>query len=196
MRDPDGATGRTKADVQRDVGLLFVDSLMQIAYMTRQQGQESDLLPIKMMVTLASDIGEVKLHLTDKWGPKEQWAFYSALTQLAKGGTPTHKTLEKIEVDFDKELADLKKKNIPQDKLPIQYTAEISDGSPDDFSETESMHQTLKAKGMSIRSYTIGGQSESADAAPPLETFSQLPQILAKDIIELFQKLRPRKIKA
>ena len=196
MSQPDGASGRIKADVQRDVGLLFADSLMQLSYMTRQHGEESDLLPIKIMVTLASDTGDVKLHLTDKWGPKEQWAFYFALTQLARGGTPTHKTLEKIEVDFDQELADLRKKNIPQAKLPIQYTAEISDGAPDDFSETESLHQKLKAKGMSIRSYTIGGQSASADAAEPLETFSQLPQILAKDIIELFKKLRPRKIKS
>jgi len=195
MSEPDGASGRIKVDVQRDVGLLFVDSLMQLSYMTRQHGGESDLLPIKIMVTLASDTGDVKLHLTDKWGPKEQWAFYSALTQLARGGTPTHKTLEKIEIDFDKELADLKKKNIPQTKLPIQYTAEISDGAPDDFNETESLHQKLKVKGMSIRSYTIGGQSASADAAPALETFSQLPQILAKDIIEQFRKLRPRKIK-
>ncbi|OGM96484.1 MAG: hypothetical protein A3B86_00290 [Candidatus Yanofskybacteria bacterium RIFCSPHIGHO2_02_FULL_38_22b] len=195
MSQPDGASGRIKADVQRDVGLLFADSLMQLSYMTRQHGEESDLLPIKIMVTLASDTGDVKLHLTDKWGPKEQWAFYSALIQLARGGTPTHKTLEKIEVDFDKELAELKNKRIPEGKMPIQYTAEISDGAPDDFSETESLHQKLKTKGMSIRSYTIGGQSASADAAEPLETFSQLPQILAKDIIEQFRKLRPRKIK-
>ncbi|OGN14671.1 MAG: hypothetical protein A3J47_01095 [Candidatus Yanofskybacteria bacterium RIFCSPHIGHO2_02_FULL_43_22] len=196
MSQPDGASGRIKADVQRDVGLLFADSLMQLSYMTRQHGEQSDLLPIKIMVTLASDTGDVKLHLTDKWGPKEQWAFYSALTQLARGGTPTHKTLEKIEIDFDQELVDLRKKNIPQAKLPIQYTAEISDGAPDDFSETEALHQKLKAKGMSIRSYTIGGQSASADAAEPLETFSQLPKILAKDIIEQFRKLRPRKIKS
>ena len=106
-----------------------------------------------------------------------------------------NKTLQKIDIDFNKEIAELKKRNIPIDKMPIQYTAEISDGSPDDFSETENMHQTLKAKGMAIRSYTIGGQSASADAAEPLETFSQLPQILAKDIIEQFRKLRPRRIK-
>ena len=192
---PDGASGRNKADIQRDVGLLFVDSLMQMAYMTRQSGQESDLLPIKIMVTLASDTGDVKLHLTDTWGPKEQWAFYSALTQLADGGTPTHVTLRLIETDFDKELADLKKRNISKEKMPIQYTAEISDGDPTDFSATEAMHQTLKAKGMVVRSYTIGGQSASADATPPLESFSQLPQILAKDIIEQFKKLHPLKIK-
>ena len=70
MSQPDGASGRIKADVQRDVGLLFADSLMQLSYMTRQHGEESDLLPIKIMVTLASDTGDVKLHLTDKWGRK------------------------------------------------------------------------------------------------------------------------------
>lgn len=117
------------------------------------------------------------------------------MTQLADGGTPTHVTLRLIETDFDKELADLKKRNISKEKMPIQYTAEISDGDPTDFSATEAMHQTLKAKGMVVRSYTIGGQSASADATPPLESFSQLPQILAKDIIEQFKKLHPLKIK-
>ena len=101
----------------------------------------------------------------------------------------------RVSTSWLKELVDLKKKSIPKEKLPIQYTAEISDGAPDDFTETENMHQKLKAKGMVIRSYVIGGQSASADASEPLETFSQLPQILAKDIIEQFRKLRPRKIK-
>jgi hypothetical protein len=53
----------------------------------------------------------------------------------------------------------------------------------------------LKAKGMVIRSYAIGGSSASADAAPPLESFSQLPEILAEDIIKQFRRLHPRKIK-
>ncbi|MBF8280360.1 MAG: hypothetical protein HW383_133 [Candidatus Magasanikbacteria bacterium] len=194
MGEPDGASGRTKADVQRDVALLFVDGLMQCAYIGRQEGEDSDLLPLKIMVTLASDAGEVRLHLTDKWGPKEQWAFYSALTKLASGGTPTHKTLELIERDLDKELADLRQKNIQLEKQPIHYTAEISDGAPDDFEATETKHRHLKAKGMIVRSYTIGGSSQSADAAPPLSSFSELPKILGKDIVHEFKKLRPRKI--
>ena len=196
MKWLDKASGRSKADVQRDVALLFVDSLMQCAYISRQQGGNSDLLPIKIMVTLASDTGDVKLNLTDKWGPKEQWAFYSALNRTAKGGTPTHKTLQKIEIDFDKELADLKKKKVPEDKLPLHYTVEISDGDPDNFSKTEAMHERLKAKGMAIRSYCIGGASKSADAAEPIESFSQLPEILSRDIIEKFTLLNPRRIRS
>ena len=194
MGNPDGASGRIKSDVQRDAALLFVDGLMQCAYIGRQEGEESDLLPLKIMVTLATGVGEVRLHLTDKWGPKEQWAFYSALTKIASGGTPTHTTLQLIERDFDKELVELRQKNVQPDKMPIQYTAEVSDGVPDDFSATESMHQRLKDKGMVVRSYTIGGASQSADAAPPLSSFSELPKILGKDIVNEFKKLRPRKI--
>ncbi len=195
MAETDGVSGRRKADVQRDVALLFVDSLMQCAYVSRQQGENSDLLSIKIMVTLASDTGETKLHLTDKWGHKEQWAMYSTLNKLASGGTPTHKTLKLIETDFDKELADLKKKKISKDKLPLHYVAEISDGAPDDFSQTESMHKDLKKKGAVVRSYTIGGKSASDDAAEPIELFSQLPQILSRDLIEKFKKLNPRRIR-
>ncbi len=192
MNEPDPSTGRRKADVQRDVALLFIDSIMQCSFIARQE--ESDLLPFKIMVTLASDTGKIGLPLTDKWGPKEQWAFYRAVTTLAGGGTPTHTTLKLIEQDFDKEQQELKKRAIAPEKLPIQYTAEISDGTPDDFSATEAMHRTLKAKGMVVRSYVIGGASQSADAAPPLASFEDLPAILAKDIIEQFKKLHPRRI--
>jgi len=195
MRDPDAATGRSKADVQRDVALLFADSLMQCAYVSRQQGENSDLLPIKIMVTLASDAGETRLNLTDKWGPKEQWAFYSALNRPARGGTPTHTTLKLIEKDFDLEIAELKKKKIPKEKLPLHYAVEISDGAPDDFDATEAMHGELKKKGMAIRSYCVGGVSASEDAAEPIASFSQLPEILAEDIIEKFKKLNPKRIR-
>lgn len=195
MKNPDAATGRSKVDVQRDAALLFVDSLMQAAYATRQHGEESDLLPLKIMVTLASSTGQVGLHLTDKWGPKEQWAMYSALIRPASGGTPTHETLELIEKDFDKEAVDLKKKGIAKEKYPLSYVVEVSDGVPDDFDETENAHIALKKKGVVVRSYVIGGASSSADAAPPLQSFSELPKILSEDIIEKFKKLRPNRIK-
>jgi len=195
MNESDKASGRRKADVQRDVALLFVDSLMQCAYVSRQQGENSDLLPIKIMVTLASGTGSVELPLTDKWGPKERWAFYSALNRLAQGGTPTHTTLELIEKDLDKELEELRNKKVSKEKFPIQYVAEISDDAPNDFDLTEKKHKDLKVRGAFVRSYTIGGKSESEDAAEPIESFSQLPQILSKDIIEKFKKLNPKRIK-
>lgn len=168
---------------------------MQCAYVSRQQGENSDLLPIKIMVTLASSSGDVKLHLTDKWGPKEQWAFYTALNQLASGGTPTAQTLKLIEKDFDLEVESLKKKRIAKEKLPLHYAVEISDGVPDDSEATEAMHKKLKNKGMAIRSYCIGGASASEDAAEPIASFSQLPEILSKDIIEKFKKLNPKRIR-
>jgi len=73
--------------------------------------------------------------------------------------------------------------------------AEISDDAPNDFDLTEKKHKDLKVRGAFVRSYTIGGKSESEDAAEPIESFSQLPQILSKDIIEKFKKLNPKRIK-
>jgi hypothetical protein len=169
---------------------------MQAAVISRREGDGSNMLPIKIMATVASQTGETKLPLTDTWGPKEQWALYSALTQVARGGTPTHATLQLIQKTLDKELTVLKQKGTNPEKMPLHYTAEISDGAPDDVSETESMHDSLKGKGMVIRSYTIGGLSASADAAPPLESFSQLSAILAEDIIKQFRHLYPRRIKS
>ncbi len=196
MDEPDPVTGRKKCDVQRDTALLFIDSIMQCAILAKRfSSSEGDILPIKIMVTVASSSGEVKLPLTEKWGPKEQWALYSALNKVASGGTPTHETLMKIEQTLDAEKMIEKAKRITDDKKPIHYTAEISDGAPDDFTETENKHRDLKKKGMVIRSYVIGGASASEDAAPTLESFSQLPSILSKDIKELFSKLRPNIIK-
>ncbi|MEK7680706.1 MAG: transglutaminase domain-containing protein [Patescibacteria group bacterium] len=189
MKEPDGASGRSKADVQRDIALLFVDSLMQCSFMTRQQGADSDLLPIKIMVTLASDAGEVKLHLTDRWGPKEQHAFYSALVQIARGGTPTHQTLQLIEKDFQKEKIDLKKKGIPNYKLPLHYAPIITDGAPNDPVETTRMRASLKEQGMVSRSYIVGGEATADDVT--IESFSQIPKLLQKDIITLMHTLRP-----
>ena len=191
----DGSTGRKKSDVQRDVALLFIDSLMQCSYISRQSGDPSELLPIKIMATLASTNGQPVLHLTDRWEPAEQWKVYSSLIKLASGGTPTHETLDLIEKDMVKEQEQLKKDQISADKLPIHYVVEISDGTPDDFDETEARHESLKEKGAVIRSYCIGGESKSADAAPPLSSFSQLPNILAQDVTEEFKKLNPRRIK-
>ena len=195
MNEPDGASGRKKIDVQRDLALLFVDSLMQCAYVSRQQGSDSDLLPIKIMVTLALDKGKIALPLTDKWGPKEQWAFYVALNQSARGGTPTHKTLQDIKKVITGEQEDLQRKKVSKEKWPIHYVAEISDGAPDDFSETEALHEELKAIGVAIRSYCVGGVSASRDSSGPIESFSQLPVILATDVVERFKKLHPKRVR-
>lgn len=190
MGQPDAASGRSKADVQRDIALLFVDSLMQCAFMTRQHGEDSALLPIKIMVTLASDTGEVKLHLTDRWGPKEQYALYSALIQTARGGTPTHQTLQLIEKDYKTEKDELKKKRIPKAQLPVHYAPIITDGVPDDRAETARMRTVLKTQGMLSRNYIVGGVASDDDIA--VESFSQLPRMLQKDIIELIHTLRPK----
>lgn len=193
MGEPDPASGRAKADVQRDAALLFIDGLMQCAYTNRQNVGESGLLPLKIMATLASSSGQLSLPLTDKWGSKEQWAFYSALIKTASGGTPTHETLHLIEEALKKETAELKKKNLPKEKMPANYVAVISDGEPDNFSASEQASDDLAALGAKVRGYIIGSPLASKYAAEPLASFSDLPRILSKDIVELMKAVRSRK---
>jgi len=198
MASPDASSGRSKADVQRDTALLFIDALMQCAIISRREDNPNSALPVKIMVTVASSVGDTKLPLTDKWGPREQWAFYSALNKTASGGTPTHQSLRQIEIGLEKEIRELEKLNLPTDKLPIHYVVEITDGVPDDLDATLAAHARLKSKGASVRSYLIGGdvspEEYGEDASPPISSFSDLPKVLSDDIINVFKKLRPSKI--
>lgn len=196
MSKADIVSGRSKADVQRDTALLFVDSLMQCAFVYRKEADQSELMPLKIMATLASARGQVKLPLTDKWGPKEQWQFYSSLNKLASGGTPTHETLALIEQAFDNEQILLKKKSIPAHKMPLNYVIEISDGIPDDFEATITMHDKLKAKKAIVRAYVVGGGEIDREEYATVDSFSKLPAMLSEDIIGQFQKLHPVKIKS
>lgn len=192
MNNPDPASGRAKREVQRDVALLFIDSLMQCAVLYRQKGQNTDLLPLEIMVTLASEKGKGVLPLTDAWTEKQQWVFYSALTQIAKGGTPTHETLILIKQAFDQEAVMLKKQSTLSSKLPLSYVAEISDGEPDDLESVELLHRELQERKIVVRSYIIGNKSD-LDTAITVDSFSQLPLILSADIVQLFQQLLPKK---
>lgn len=183
MNEPDPASGRKKADVQRDTALLFIDSLMQCAAISRRSADRSDFLPFKIMAALAQNRGRTVLNLTDKWTPKEQWAIYSALIKLASGGTPTHETLALIKREFELEKAELERKKIPKDKLPVNYAVVTSDGEPDDRAETDRMCDQLETKGVTVGKYNIGKNVGS---------FSELPEILARDITSLFKKLKPK----
>jgi len=193
MINPDSVSGRKKSDVQRDTALLFVDSLMQCAFLHRRESTETDLLPLKIMVTVASDHGQVKLPLTDRWGPKEQWQFYSALNQLASGGTPTHETLEYIRQAIEGENKILEEKRVSVNQKPINYVIETSDGAPDDLDETLSKHDELaKMKNTVVRAYVIGDVDINRPEYTKLSSFSVLAQAMADDIIDQFHKLKPK----
>lgn len=197
MTESDPVSGRSKADVQRDAGLLFVDSLMQCAFVARQMASQEVSLPVKIMVTVASGSGRVQLPLTDRWTPKEQWLFYTALAQTVRGGTPIHETLAHIERAHDVEVASLQNKKIPKEKQPIHYTVELTDGIPDDVSAVCVAHARMQKKGMAVRAYVIGENPPEnyGASAEPVESFSAVPALLAKDIVSVFQKLKPTRVK-
>ena len=195
MAEPDPASGRAKRDVQRDVALLFIDSLMQAAAAHRRDGVKSDILPLKLAVVLSSGSASLELPLTDKWTPKEQWKLYSAINRLASGGTPTAEALREITQELTKEKEELTKKRIPKQKQPIHYVLELGDGVPNDEVTAETRRDELAKDGAFVRAYIIGTKSPSKYAAEPIESFSDLPAILSRDIVEQFKKLYPHKVK-
>ena len=200
MAEADFVSGLAKAEVQADCALLFADSLMQAAIVSERESSGGDnILPIKIMVTLASGTAIPVLPLTDKWGPKEQWAFYSGLRQIATGGTPTAETLGMIENSYLTEKEKLKKRSTPADNYPLEYVVEMTDGAPNNVNATIAMHKKLIEQGVVVRSIIIGGAPIDETGmydkdGNPLKSFSQIPSILAKDIVGQFQKLRPEKI--
>lgn len=195
MAEPDPASGRAKRDVQRDVALLFIDSLMQAAAAYRRDGAKSDVLPLKLAVVLSSGTASVELPLTDMWTPKEQWKLYSAVNRLASGGTPTAEALAKIIEEFGKEKAELRKRQVPKQKQSIHYCIELGDGVPNDEASAEVRRDELTKDGAFVRAYIIGAPSSSKYAAEPIGSFSDLPVILSRDIVEQFKKLYPHKVK-
>jgi transglutaminase-like putative cysteine protease len=192
MNQPDPESGRRQADVQRDAALLFADSLMQCATLSRKAG--SDKLPIKLMATLASAHGEVSLPLTADWNPKQQVQFFESLDRPAEGGTPTHETLEHINEALTSEQEELDKKRTPEHKRPLHYVVELTDGLPNDPDATRMMHEQLKENGAVVRSYLVGAQATAADAET-VDSFERIPEILATDIVEQFKKLQPRRVR-
>ena len=184
MGEADVTTGRPKCAVQRDVVMLVLDSIMRCASVSHRENESDDVsLPIKIMLTLARGSGSVGLPLTDKWGPKEQWAIWQTLNKYASGGTPTHETLALIAEGHKKEMLVIKKKDVTESEQPLHYAIELSDGAPDNMGKVIAWRDKLRADNVVVRPIQIGEGG--------ITSFSQLPSILQEDIVSEFRKLRP-----
>ena len=93
----DTINGVKKADAQRDMVFLLVDSVMNAAVVARRgERQLNASMPVKVSVVVFGKKTEIVLPLTDTWGPKEQIALYRALDAGAGGGTPDHLALARL----------------------------------------------------------------------------------------------------
>ncbi len=94
----DSLDGVVKADTQRDMGFLFVDSCMNAAVTARKSHLKLKApMPVRVSATVFGEDTQIVLPLTEMWGPKEQIILYRALNAGAGGGTPDHEGLKLIE---------------------------------------------------------------------------------------------------
>ncbi len=202
MSETDPVTGRVKADLQRDFALLYADTLMQCAVVSRRvAGRLEAPLPVRLQVTSIHGGASVDLPLASEWGPKEQVALYRSAFRTAGGGTPDHYGLLEIEKRINHEREDWKRKNhTPGEKSPIEFVAVSLDGGSDDPHHARSIAERLRHSGAVVFGYgmTAAARAITATYAPDarvVESLEKHAEVVAKDTIGVFKRLYPKRVK-
>lgn len=202
MSEVDPESGRVKAELQRDAVMLYVDSLMQCAFLSRQaQGRLTAPLPIRVQITSFHGDVSTDLPLAASWGPKEQYALYKALVRTAGGGTPDASALRLIKerIEAEREVWE-KARHKPGEQAPIAFVAAFLDGGSDNPSATKSALSELREAGTVAYGYgmTAAAKPIKAIYAPNssvIETLDKLAPAVASDTIAVFQELYPSRVK-
>lgn len=202
MDEVDPVSGRKKTELQRDAVLLYVDSLMQCAFLSRQaEGRTTGPLAIRVQLTSFHGDISIELPLTAYWGAKEQYQVYTALVRTAGGGTPDHLALQTIQRQIEKEKALWETtKQKPGVERPITFVAAFLDGGSDDKSAVRTILHELREQGTIVYGYGMTAAARPIKAvyaphAEVIETLTTLASMVAKDTIAVFQTLYPKRIK-
>lgn len=202
MSEVDPQSGRVKAELQRDAVMLYVDSLMQCAFLSRQaQGRLTAPLPIRVQLTSFHGDTSVDLPLAGQWGPKEQYAIYRALVRTAGGGTPDHAALRIIKERIQAERGAWEQaRHKPGEQPPIAFVAAFLDGGSDNPSAVKIALRKLREEGTVVYGYgmTAAAKPVKAIYAPNssvIETLDKLAPAVASDTLAVFQELYPERVK-
>jgi len=202
MSETDPVTERVKADLQRDFALLYADTLMQCAVVSRKAaGRLKVPLPVRLQIVSIHGGASVDLPLTGEWGPKEQVALYRSAFQTAGGGTPDHYGLLEIEKRINQEREDWKRKSHkPGEQPPIEFVAVSLDGGSDDQHAVRNVAERLRHSGAVLFGYgmTAAARAITATYAPDarvVESLEKHAETVAKDTLEVFKKLYPTRVR-
>ncbi len=202
MSEIDPESGRVKADLQRDAVMVYVDSLMQCAFLSRQsQGRLTAPLPIRIQLTSIHGDVSTDLPLAGTWGPKEQFALYQALMRTAGGGTPDHAALAEIKTKILSERGVWDKtQHKPGEQPPIAFVAAFLDGGSNNPSATKTALRELREAGTVVYGYGMTAAAKPIKAiyapnASVIETLGTLAPAVAADTIAVFQALYPARVK-
>jgi hypothetical protein len=202
MKETDPVSGREKRHMQRDFAMLYADSLMQCAQISRKaEGRLRAPLPLRLEVVSIHGGASTDMPLVDRWGPKEQVALYRAVNQAAGGGTPDHLGLLQIETDIKRaraawEAAPHKLHELP----PAPFVVASLDGGSDDRHETHNVVNRLRHHGAAVYGYGMTAAAKPVEAiyAPhgfTLECLEDQAETVARDTIKAFRSLHPERVK-
>ncbi|MBI4087205.1 MAG: hypothetical protein HY434_00020 [Candidatus Liptonbacteria bacterium] len=197
MGETDPKSGSPKWKEQQKFVFVFMDAL----YFTAQEFKRERIRlisPIDIrsgLVSFQAGGAAIELPLGSKWGPKEQYQVWKALQKNVGGGTPDHLGLGSVQKIIEEDIA-----QNPQEKKRLRLVIVGADGGSDSTSATMQAKESLKSVGAVVKAAGIGAGAKEVEATyypdgKNLESFEELPDFAAEEVIAEARKLYPKKVK-
>lgn len=195
--------GVKKADAQRDMVFLLVDSCMSAAVSVRQKERQLKApMPVKVGVAVFGQKTEIVLPTTDEWTPAQQVKLYRALDAGAGGGTPDHDALGQLRQEIAQsakaeEEARAKKPALKKHGWGMRrFVIATADGGSDHPSAVKAANDALKGDGIPVDLFLIAPEGDehlkiAAEAAYQSVTpVSDVSDLAKKGLERLTQRIK------
>jgi len=160
--------GVKKADAQRDMVFLIVDSCMTAVLQVKKKMKKLKApMPVKICVTVFGKKTEIVLPLTDQWGPKEQVMLYRALDSGAGSSTPDHLALQMLgkviqESRLEEDIARDKKPAMKKHNWRMRrFVIMTADGGSDSGSAVQRVNKELTEGGIPVDLFLLASEDDA-----------------------------------
>lgn len=197
MGETDPKSGSPKWKEQQKFVFVFMDALYFAAReFKRQRIRLTSPIDLRSgLVSFRAGGATVELPLGSAWGPKEQYQVWKALQKNVGGGTPDNLGLNAAQKVIEEDIA-----QNPQEKKRLRLVIVGADGGSDNKQATMRAKEALKSMGVVVKAAGIGSGAKEVESTyypdgRNLESFEELPDFAAEEVIAEAKKLYPRKIK-
>ncbi len=182
--------GVQKAEMQRDMVFLLMDSIMRSATMSRKAETKLKVpMPNKVCLTVFGATTEIVLPTTDKWGPVEQIRVYRALDKGADGSTPDSVALAMIKKQIENSREEENKKT-PKKKSKTtkmhRFVIATADGGSDNYAQVKQVNDELQQMGIPVDLFLLGYREDERLLSLARQTYQSVTGIT--DVRELAGK--------
>ena len=197
MGETDPKSGSPKWKEQQKFVFVLMDSLHATAQEFKRERIKL-VSPIDIrsgLISFQAGGATIELPLGSAWGPKEQYQVWKALQKNVGGGTPDNLGLNLAQQVIEQDIA-----QNPQEKKRLRLVIVGADGGSDNKSATMQAKETLKSIGAVVKAAGIGAGAREVESTyypdgKNLDSFEDLPDFAAGEIIAEAKKLYPRKVK-